>query len=135
MSPHGCSAVRCRIPDVRNCAREIISFINQRPYVSTSSYLTSHTILHPLTASLLSPSSPLFLYLSPPLNGTSPSAEQSREKWSEFINNTLSVEKYRGVPRRIAPNTLYVFVTGSNPQRRKGRQEKVLQLLYRPWAI
>lgn len=36
-----------RIPDIRNCAREIISFINQQPYVSTSSRLNSHTTLHP----------------------------------------------------------------------------------------
>ena len=133
MSPHGCSAVRCRIPDVRNCSREIISFINQRPYVSTSSHLTSHTILHPPTTASFaffffptsSSSLSLLVYLYTRVrNGMSPSHPPNGVKRNG--QGLLTIIRYRlrncnVVSRRIAPDT---HVHDGNPQKRRRRRRR-----------
>lgn len=74
-----------RVHDVKDCRREIISFINQRPYVSASSHLippafspaARETSLSAIPSSLSSAMSPCA------------ASWKGREKWLRFINDGL----------------------------------------------
>lgn len=69
-----------RVLDVKDCPREIISFINQRPYVSASSHLIPPHADAPYSA-VLSRSRRLH-------------ADKRGEKWLKFINDIFMDGKF-----------------------------------------